>query len=123
MSQRFRRGIQIAIVATSLMAMGASNTRCEGGAEDLIFRAFKEIFASIDQLEDAVCTHYELSGDTPPKFCPEPTPCSLPAEVGPCDAAIERWYFDSESGQCETFIYGGCEGNRNNFPSTSANSS
>ncbi|MEM7245767.1 MAG: BPTI/Kunitz domain-containing protein [Acidobacteriota bacterium] len=41
--------------------------------------------------------------------------CRLPADVGPCDAAIPRWYFDSGSGACEMFTYGGCEGNANNF--------
>lgn len=41
--------------------------------------------------------------------------CSLPAEAGPCDAAIPRWYHDAESGHCERFVYGGCGGNANNF--------
>ncbi len=36
-------------------------------------------------------------------------------EVGMCRAAIPRWYFNAGSGKCEQFIFGGCDGNRNNF--------
>lgn len=43
--------------------------------------------------------------------------CTLPAEVGPCDAVELRWYFDTPSGKCDVFEYGGCEGNGNNFRS------
>mmetsp|Transcript_31142 Transcript_31142/g.50028 ORF Transcript_31142/g.50028 Transcript_31142/m.50028 type:complete len:174 (+) Transcript_31142:38-559(+) len=39
--------------------------------------------------------------------------CSLDADVGPCEAAMPRWYFDGS--QCTEFIYGGCQGNANNF--------
>lgn len=41
--------------------------------------------------------------------------CSLPAEVGPCDAVVPRWFFNSDTGACEPFIWGGCGGNENNF--------
>lgn len=44
-----------------------------------------------------------------------PDVCSLPPDVGPCDGAFERYYFDEESGECRTFSYGGCQGNENNF--------
>ena len=43
--------------------------------------------------------------------------CNAPIEVGPCDAAMERFAFNPASGQCEPFTYGGCEGNDNNFTS------
>jgi hypothetical protein len=47
---------------------------------------------------------------------PDPGPvCSLPADSGPCEAYMPSWYFNSETGQCEEFIYGGCEGNDNRF--------
>ena len=35
--------------------------------------------------------------------------------VGPCEAAMPRYYYDTESESCEFFYYGGCEGNANNF--------
>ncbi len=42
--------------------------------------------------------------------------CYLPPEKGPCNAAIERFYFDPPTNTCKTFIYGGCGGNANNYP-------
>lgn len=41
--------------------------------------------------------------------------CSLPPEKGPCRAYFRRFFFNSTSGQCEPFVYGGCQGNVNNF--------
>lgn len=41
--------------------------------------------------------------------------CSLPPEVGPCDALIMRWYWDLDQQGCRYFNYGGCMGNANNF--------
>uniref|UniRef100_A0A670ZTE7 BPTI/Kunitz inhibitor domain-containing protein n=1 Tax=Pseudonaja textilis TaxID=8673 RepID=A0A670ZTE7_PSETE len=41
--------------------------------------------------------------------------CHLPAEPGPCRAKITRFYYNSDSKQCEKFIYGGCQGNANRF--------
>ena len=43
--------------------------------------------------------------------------CSLSPLQGPCRASITRWYYDVTSGTCETFSYGGCRGNANNFRS------
>ena len=40
--------------------------------------------------------------------------CSLPPESGPCFAYFPRYFYNTTSGQCEQFIYGGCRGNRNN---------
>uniref|UniRef100_A0A914L2H6 BPTI/Kunitz inhibitor domain-containing protein n=1 Tax=Meloidogyne incognita TaxID=6306 RepID=A0A914L2H6_MELIC len=39
--------------------------------------------------------------------------CELKMVVGPCKAAIPRWWYDN--GECKKFIYGGCKGNDNNF--------
>jgi hypothetical protein len=43
------------------------------------------------------------------------TICSLPAVAGDCDGAIPRFFHNAETGFCESFIYGGCGGNENNF--------
>lgn len=43
------------------------------------------------------------------------TSCQYPADSGPCLAAFPRWYYNSSSGHCETFTYGGCGGNANNY--------
>ena len=42
-------------------------------------------------------------------------PCTLPAEPGRCRGRFPRYYHNSDSGQCELFIYGGCDGNQNRF--------
>jgi hypothetical protein len=44
--------------------------------------------------------------------------CSLPpAGPGPCEAAIRRYSYHPETGLCLPFVYGGCDGNGNNFVS------
>lgn len=43
--------------------------------------------------------------------------CSLKKETGMCRAAVNRYYFNSKTSSCESFIYGGCGGNSNNFSS------
>ncbi|OQV22023.1 Papilin, partial [Hypsibius exemplaris] len=43
--------------------------------------------------------------------------CLLEPATGPCRAAMARYYFDVNAGQCRQFTYGGCEGNANNFVS------
>lgn len=41
--------------------------------------------------------------------------CQETADQGPCRGSFVRFAFNSDNGQCETFSYGGCRGNRNNF--------
>ena len=41
--------------------------------------------------------------------------CTLPKKIGDCRAYIQKWYYDSESQECESFNYGGCNGNENRF--------
>lgn len=47
-------------------------------------------------------------------------PCGLPRLQGPCKAYEPRWAYSSTLQQCQSFIYGGCEGNDNNFDSKEA---
>lgn len=44
-----------------------------------------------------------------------PDPCKLPKVNGPCSGRHKRYYFNSDTGRCERFEYGGCLGNTNNF--------
>lgn len=46
--------------------------------------------------------------------------CEQPVEEGPCEGNFERWYFDKEQDTCRPFRYGGCKGNKNNFPTEHA---
>ena len=41
--------------------------------------------------------------------------CSLPPLTGPCRAKMERYFYNGTSLTCGKFIYGGCQGNGNNF--------
>ncbi|XP_004586129.1 WAP four-disulfide core domain protein 8 [Ochotona princeps] len=52
------------------------------------------------------------------KKCLDPfqEPCTLPPEPGPCHNKRWHWYFDYEHQECKLFLYGGCLGNANNFP-------
>ena len=43
--------------------------------------------------------------------------CGAEPEVGPCRASFQRWYHDRKKGSCQSFIYGGCKGNKNNYDS------
>ncbi|KAI0222576.1 Kunitz-type serine protease inhibitor 6 [Lamellibrachia satsuma] len=48
---------------------------------------------------------------------PRPLYCYLPAVKGLCKAYMPSWFYNKRTGSCEKFIYGGCGGNRNRFPS------
>ncbi|XP_026580626.1 kunitz/BPTI-like toxin [Pseudonaja textilis] len=50
-----------------------------------------------------------VSGQDRPSFC------YLPADTGPCEALIIRFYYNSTLNKCQKFNYGGCRGNANNF--------
>ncbi|PWA28324.1 hypothetical protein CCH79_00019009 [Gambusia affinis] len=41
--------------------------------------------------------------------------CLAPPKTGPCRAAFPRWYYNTTTGSCEKFTYGGCLPNKNNF--------
>ena len=36
-------------------------------------------------------------------------------ETGSCKGNISRYYYNHKSAKCELFVYGGCDGNLNNF--------
>lgn len=41
--------------------------------------------------------------------------CVPKAVTGLCRAAFTRWYYNTETNSCDVFIYGGCQGNKNNY--------
>jgi hypothetical protein len=41
--------------------------------------------------------------------------CQQNAEIGPCRALMPRYFFNKQTKNCELFMYGGCNGNENNF--------
>lgn len=46
--------------------------------------------------------------------------CALKKDVGPCKTLKERFYFEIDTGRCESFEFGGCRGNANNFETLEA---
>ena len=49
-----------------------------------------------------------------------PALCNLNKKIGPCKAGILRFFFNKKTGKCESFKYGGCHGNKNNFKTNAA---
>ncbi|CAH1779141.1 unnamed protein product [Owenia fusiformis] len=49
----------------------------------------------------------------PPEF-PEPR-CYQALSPGPCYASKPRWFYNSDTAECQPFVFGGCAGNDNNF--------
>nr|XP_046171511.1 kunitz-type protease inhibitor 2 [Oncorhynchus gorbuscha] len=41
--------------------------------------------------------------------------CMVPSDSGPCRAAFNLFYFDASTSSCQSFIYGGCQGNGNRY--------
>lgn len=41
--------------------------------------------------------------------------CDMPKDEGPCTEKFVRYYYDSRDRRCRDFMYGGCQGNENNF--------
>lgn len=55
--------------------------------------------------------------------CEEPTGknvCLLPKVQGPCGGYEPMWHFDDTRKQCVQFVYSGCLGNNNRFPTREA---
>ncbi|XP_061684507.1 kunitz-type protease inhibitor 2 [Syngnathoides biaculeatus] len=57
----------------------------------------------------------------PKKLLPSDSPseeeCLSPPDAGLCRAAFPKFYYDGATDSCQSFVYGGCGGNRNRFDS------
>ncbi|XP_053551164.1 WAP, Kazal, immunoglobulin, Kunitz and NTR domain-containing protein 1 [Bombina bombina] len=62
-------------------------------------------------------TYEECRASCHPK---PPDPCTLPPVRGPCKVPEWRWAYSTLMRQCFSFIYGGCQGNQNNFETRQA---
>lgn len=76
-------------------------------------------FASAEECKDA-CLGVEIRRQEQPTDEKDVDVCQLPAVTGPCRALHLRFFFNSDTSQCEKFVYGGCDGNRNNFETVEA---
>ncbi|XP_078023574.1 kunitz-type protease inhibitor 2 isoform X2 [Epinephelus lanceolatus] len=59
----------------------------------------KKVAADVD---DEVSTEYKDA-------------CMVTSDPGPCRAAFPMFYFDPQASTCQSFIYGGCRGNKNRY--------
>ncbi|XP_071814642.1 tissue factor pathway inhibitor-like isoform X2 [Apostichopus japonicus] len=41
--------------------------------------------------------------------------CRLRPRTGRCKANLQRWFYSPAERRCKPFVYGGCDGNNNNF--------
>jgi len=67
-----------------------------------------------DTLDDNGCPVYNKLARSSTSN-PNTHVCDWPKDAGPCSGTFSKFYFDGTS--CESFDYGGCEGNANNFDS------
>ncbi|XP_027414009.1 trophoblast Kunitz domain protein 1-like [Bos indicus x Bos taurus] len=49
------------------------------------------------------------------KAASKPALCLEPKVTGGCNSMMTRYFYNAQTGLCEQFAYGGCEGNGNNF--------
>nr|ACY68698.1 Kunitz-type serine protease inhibitor isoform 2 [Parasuta nigriceps] len=52
---------------------------------------------------------------TPVSSTVRPDFCYLPDDSGPCKHNFKAFYYNAKQRKCLEFLYGGCEGNANNF--------
>lgn len=57
------------------------------------------------------CPHHPLQ----PALRSPADACRLNRDPGPCSGMLSRFFYNTSSMACETFLYGGCLGNGNNF--------
>nr|XP_059888890.1 serum basic protease inhibitor-like [Delphinus delphis] len=58
----------------------------------------------------------KTSNHTDDETSDHPAFCLEPHHTGPCRARKVRYFYNAKSGHCDMFIYGGCRGKKNNFP-------
>ncbi|GFW78564.1 tissue factor pathway inhibitor [Trichonephila clavipes] len=66
------------------------------------------------------CFSYALAADNYPAYNGRPNydnipQCMQPPEAGLCLAYIPSYYYNPATKKCDSFIYGGCQGNKNRF--------
>ena len=59
---------------------------------------------------------YNVSGGS---VKPRNSICNLQLSKGNCQATLRRFYYDPVEGICKLFVFGGCQGNANNFETMS----
>ncbi|XP_044783534.2 trophoblast Kunitz domain protein 1 isoform X2 [Bubalus bubalis] len=66
-------------------------------------------------LEEYQTLKIEYSAFNEENKAPKPALCLEPKVTGGCNAVMTRYFYNAQTGLCKQFVYGGCEGNGNNF--------
>nr|XP_020767164.1 trophoblast Kunitz domain protein 1-like [Odocoileus virginianus texanus] len=88
------------------------------GLADIISNGIQgQVMISGTQLENHTVEEFPTQilkhAASKPEFCLEPE------LKGPCKDQMTRYFYNAKTGYCEPFVYGGCEGNKNNFQTLS----
>uniref|UniRef100_F7BAV4 Kunitz-type protease inhibitor 2 n=1 Tax=Equus caballus TaxID=9796 RepID=F7BAV4_HORSE len=59
--------------------------------------------------DDSAASGTRVESSVPSEYC------TAKAVTGPCRASFPRWYFNAEKNACDSFVYGGCRGNKNSY--------
>ncbi|XP_061215430.1 kunitz-type protease inhibitor 2-like, partial [Neopsephotus bourkii] len=112
----FRRGRGLALNCDGTAGQGAWLSR-GGGRDETAHLRDVTAMAALGRLLPLLLLLPAASAEPRPgpSGLPVPGPCWLPKAVGRCRAAVPRFWFNSTSGSCQAFTYGGCDGNANNF--------
>ncbi|OBS60273.1 hypothetical protein A6R68_08593 [Neotoma lepida] len=78
-----------------------------------------DILKALDFLLQNMCVSIDpgIAPINPHGFCFVSESCGVSKVVGRCRASIPRWWYNVTAGSCQPFVYGGCEGNGNNYQS------
>ncbi|XP_077578549.1 kunitz-type protease inhibitor 2 [Stigmatopora nigra] len=90
---------------------------CRGNANS--FATHEECMSTCGQVTGALIDAQFLEDDVirTISFDEYSESCQAAPMTGPCKASFRSWYYDDQQRQCKEFVYGGCRGNRNNYPS------
>ncbi|KAF4023680.1 hypothetical protein G4228_015285 [Cervus hanglu yarkandensis] len=69
----------------------------------------QEEFPTLNMEYSTLSEEMKVSPTSMPAFCLEPK------VTGGCNTMMTRYFYNAQTGLCEQFVYGGCEGNANNF--------
>ncbi|GCC18882.1 hypothetical protein chiPu_0020918 [Chiloscyllium punctatum] len=83
---------------------------CKGNKNNFVSE--QQCLAACAGLKEDVPEPHKLQSKTDDKEY-----CFAPAVTGRCRASFPRWFYNPASLMCERFVYGGCGGNKNNYPS------